>query len=52
VVLDPETPPSLPARWSVWLVADTSRIRRELGFVEPVGREEGLRQTVAAAADA
>ena len=30
------------------LVADTSRIRRELGFREPVGRREGLRRSVAA----
>jgi nucleoside-diphosphate-sugar epimerase len=29
------------------LVADTSRIRRELGFRERVGRPEGLRRTVA-----
>jgi nucleoside-diphosphate-sugar epimerase len=30
------------------LVADTGRIRRELGFVERVGREESLRRAVAA----
>ena len=30
------------------LMADTSRIRRELGFRERVGRTEGLRRTVAA----
>jgi nucleoside-diphosphate-sugar epimerase len=30
------------------LAADTSRIRRELGFRERVGRREGLRRTVAA----
>ena len=29
------------------LIADTSRIRRELGFREPVGRREGLRRSVA-----
>jgi nucleoside-diphosphate-sugar epimerase len=29
------------------LVADTSRIRRELGFAERVGRTEGLRRAVA-----
>jgi len=29
------------------LVADTTRIRRELGFREPVGRREGLRRSVA-----
>jgi nucleoside-diphosphate-sugar epimerase len=32
--------------WTQSLVADTSRIRRELGFEETVGREEGLRRTV------
>ncbi|HEY1252531.1 MAG TPA: NAD-dependent epimerase/dehydratase family protein, partial [Thermoanaerobaculia bacterium] len=32
------------------LVADTTRIRRELGFRERVGRAEALRRTVAAAA--
>ena len=29
------------------LVADTARIRRELGFVERVGRRESLRRAVA-----
>ncbi len=29
------------------LVADTGRLRRELGYREPVSREEGLRRTVA-----
>jgi nucleoside-diphosphate-sugar epimerase len=29
------------------LVADTGRIRAELGYVEPVSREEGLRRTMA-----
>ncbi len=29
------------------LAADTSRIRKELGYVEPIPREEALKQTVA-----
>ena len=32
--------------WAQSLVADTSRVRRELGLEETVGRERGLRQTV------
>jgi nucleoside-diphosphate-sugar epimerase len=32
--------------WTQSLVADTSRIRRELGLEDTVGREEGLRRTV------
>lgn len=32
--------------WSQPLVADTSRIRRELAFEESVGREEGLRRSI------
>ncbi|MCI0581689.1 MAG: NAD-dependent epimerase/dehydratase family protein [Chloroflexi bacterium] len=32
--------------WTQSLVTDTSRIRRELGFQEAVGRQEGLRRTV------
>jgi nucleoside-diphosphate-sugar epimerase len=32
--------------WTQPLVADTSRIRRELGLEETVGREPGLRRTV------
>jgi nucleoside-diphosphate-sugar epimerase len=32
--------------WTQSLVADTSRIRRELSFEETVGRDEGLRRTV------
>ena len=46
-------PPSRPVNWSVPLAADTRRIRAHLGYEEPVGRVEGLRRTVrAAAADA
>jgi len=33
--------------WEHHLVADTSRIRRELGYREVVSREEGLRRTLA-----
>ena len=36
-----------PYDFSHDLVADTGRIRRELGFVERVGREESLRRAVA-----
>jgi nucleoside-diphosphate-sugar epimerase len=43
---DAETPPSLPAQWSTHLVVDTRRIRRVLGYREPLGREEGLRRTI------
>jgi nucleoside-diphosphate-sugar epimerase len=43
---DPEALPSLPARWTVSLAVSTERIRRDLGFVEPVGSTEGLRRSV------
>jgi len=36
-----------PDMWEHHLVADTSRIRRELGYREVVSREEGLRRTLA-----
>lgn len=36
-----------PDMWEHHLVADTSRIRRELGYREMVSREEGLRRTLA-----
>jgi len=36
-----------PDMWEHHLVADTSRIRRELGYREAVSREEGLRRTLA-----
>ena len=42
--------PSRPARWTVPLVIATDRIRRELGYVEPVGRSLGLHRSVLAAA--
>ena len=38
---------SRPDVWDHHLVADTSRIRRELGYREVVDREEGLRRTLA-----
>ena len=49
VVPDGRLPPKLrpPAGdYSQHLVADTGRIRRELGFMEPVPREEALRRTI------
>ena len=48
VTSDAATPPSLPTEWSMPLVVDTRRIRELLGYREPVGRQEGLRRTVAA----
>ena len=50
IVEDLAAQPSLPARWAVSLVASTDRIRAELGYAEPIGRADGLRQTVVAAA--
>lgn len=47
VISDPATPPSLSARWEISLVADTRHIRETLGYREPIGREEGLRRTLA-----
>ena len=38
---------SRPDVWDHHLVADTSRIRRELGYREVLSREEGLRRTLA-----
>jgi nucleoside-diphosphate-sugar epimerase len=38
---------SRPDVWDHHLVADTSRIRRELGYREVTGREEGLRRALA-----
>jgi nucleoside-diphosphate-sugar epimerase len=38
---------SRPDVWDHHLVADTSRIRRELGYREVVSREEGLRRALA-----
>jgi nucleoside-diphosphate-sugar epimerase len=40
-----------PDMWGHHLVADTSRIRRELGYREVVSREEGLRRALAWYAD-
>ena len=46
-----DLPPHLrderPGMWDHHLVADTTRIRRELGYREVVAREEGLRRTLA-----
>jgi nucleoside-diphosphate-sugar epimerase len=50
VVADPSAPPSLPANWSVPLTVDSRHIRAHLGYEEPVGRVEGLRRTIQAAA--
>lgn len=47
IVVDPETAPTLHANWQVDVITDTSRIRDTLGYDEPIGREEGLRRTVA-----
>jgi nucleoside-diphosphate-sugar epimerase len=38
--------PSQSVDWSVPVITATDRIRRELGFVELVGRPEGLRRTI------
>jgi nucleoside-diphosphate-sugar epimerase len=38
---------ALPVDWQYHLATDTSRLRREFGFTEPVSREEALRRTVA-----
>ena len=48
VVPDEEAPPSvrLPGNLAQHWVVDTTRIRTELGYREPVGREEALRRTV------
>jgi len=48
VISDPAARPSLPADWEMPLVADTHRIRKVLGYREPVGRQEGLRRTIPA----
>jgi nucleoside-diphosphate-sugar epimerase len=47
VLADPNEPATLPANWQMPLIADSGRIRRTLGFHERVGREQGLRRTVA-----
>jgi nucleoside-diphosphate-sugar epimerase len=43
---------SRPDVWDHHLVADTSRIRRELGYREVVSRDEGIRRTLAWYAEA
>lgn len=48
VAPDPDTQPSLPARWEIPLVTDSRRIRADLGYREPVGRAEGVRRSVTA----
>jgi nucleoside-diphosphate-sugar epimerase len=40
----PTAVPSHQANWAVSVVSATHRIRTELGYVEPVGRAEGLRR--------
>jgi nucleoside-diphosphate-sugar epimerase len=47
---DPMAASSEPVDWTIPLTVDTSQIRAALGYVEPVGRYEGLRRTVTAAA--
>jgi nucleoside-diphosphate-sugar epimerase len=49
VLTDPAEPPSRPANWGIPLRVDTRRIREVLGYQEPIGRDEGLRRTTAAA---
>ena len=44
---DPAVADSMPADWSVPLVVETRLIRERLGYREPVGRDEGLRRSVA-----
>jgi nucleoside-diphosphate-sugar epimerase len=46
IIVDAETPPSLPARWEFPLETDTRRIREQLGSREPIGRSAGLRRSV------
>jgi nucleoside-diphosphate-sugar epimerase len=48
VISDPATPPSLSVEWGIPLAIDTHRIREVLGYQEPIGRQEGLRRTIAA----
>jgi nucleoside-diphosphate-sugar epimerase len=48
VVEDDEAPPSvrIPGNLAQHWVVDTTRIRSELGYREPVAREEGIRRTI------
>jgi nucleoside-diphosphate-sugar epimerase len=47
VISDPASAPSLPANWGFPLVVETGRIREMLGYDEPIGRQEGLRRSIA-----
>jgi nucleoside-diphosphate-sugar epimerase len=47
VLSDRAESPSLPANWGIPLMVDTNRIRRILGYREPIGRMEGLRRAAA-----
>jgi nucleoside-diphosphate-sugar epimerase len=49
VVDDDEAPPSVrvPGNLAQHLVPDTTRIRSELGYREPIAREEAIRRTIA-----
>jgi len=49
VLADGNEPPSMPGNWQIPLVTDSGCIRRVLGYQEPVGRQEGLRRSVAGA---
>jgi nucleoside-diphosphate-sugar epimerase len=46
IVSVPSASPSQPADWSMPVVTTSDRIRRELGYAEPVGRAEGLRRSL------
>lgn len=50
IMTDPRAAPSRSANWTTSLAVRTRRIRDTLGYVEPIGRLEGLRRTVAALA--
>jgi nucleoside-diphosphate-sugar epimerase len=49
VIPDEAAPPHLksPGNAAQHWTTDSSRIRRELGYVEPIPREEGIRRTIA-----
>ncbi|MDE2149791.1 MAG: NAD-dependent epimerase/dehydratase family protein [Gammaproteobacteria bacterium] len=38
---------AMPVDWRHHLVTDTSRLREQFNFIEPVSRDEGLRRTIA-----
>jgi nucleoside-diphosphate-sugar epimerase len=48
VLTDEAEPATMPANWRISLVVDSGRIRRMLGYTEPIGRREGLRRTTTA----